>query len=238
MSSGACYETRHRGGDALATHRHHAAYAALVVDGAHEELSVDGSLRCTPGTLLLHPCFHAHGNRFSGGGARVLNRTLHDDASTCARVLRVPGLREARRVFEHGDARALAALIEACEPVRDAPVDDGWRGAMLRALDEGDAPVACIARELGVSPAYASRALLRSHGMGPLALRRELRWRRALALLHGPASLAEIALQAGFADQSHLSKVALAHSGLTPARLRVQVKSVQDDRMRSVAQSA
>lgn len=64
--------------------------------------------------------------------------------------------------------------------------------------------------------------------MGPQALRRELRWRHALTLLHGDAPLAEIALAAGFADQSHFNRIARLCSGMTPLRLRRQIKSVQD----------
>ncbi len=86
-----------------------------------------------------------------------------------------------------------------------------------------------IARRIGVSAAYASRALLRSHGMGPQALRRELRFRHALALLDSGDRLADIAQQAGFADQSHMTRTVRAHSGLTPSQLRGgQVKCVQD----------
>lgn len=222
-----CYETRHDRGDTLATHRHAGAYAALVVDGDHVETSIDGPIACEPGTLLLHPRFHAHGNRFGARGARVANLALPDGfAVAAATACRIADVRDAARAFAHGALEPLRELIAAAKPLE--PGNEGWRAAFLQALRDGDDPVALIARRVGVSAAYASRALLRSHGMGPQALRRELRWRRALALLPGNASLAEIATQAGFADQSHFNRVARACSGMTPIQLRRQVKCVQD----------
>lgn len=231
MCTGRCYETRHAADETLAPHRHVHAYAALVVEGCHVESSVDGPIVCEPGTLLLHPRFHAHGNRFGSRGARVLNLALDhaiDDMPVAghACAYRITDLRDARAVFMHGATHRLRVLVEDAAP--QAPETQDWQSAFLRALGESDAPVAQIARRLGVSSAHASRALLRLHGMGPQALRRELRWRRALSLLHGDHALAEVATLAGFADQSHLTRVARSCSGRTPAQLRREVKSVQD----------
>ncbi len=222
-----CYETRHSGGGSLATHRHRDAYAALVIEGMHVETSADGPLACEPGTLLLHPRFHAHGNRFGRGGARVINLPLpRGVAGSGAVAYRVGGLRDAREVFAHAAVDELDALLADAQPLC-APLD-GWQRAFVLALRDTDAPAGAIAARVGVSAAHASRALLRSHGMGPQALRRELRWRHALALLHGEVPLADIALLAGFADQSHFNRIARACSGMTPLQLRRQIKSVQD----------
>ena len=236
MPNPVCYETRHAGDDALAMHRHADAYAALVLDGSHVEVSIDGPRTCTPGTLVLHPRFHAHGNRFGRGGARVINLALPAAAHGGSHALRISDLREARRCFEHGDLTALQPLLAEAMPVPEDQAGDSWRSAFLAALRDDDAPVGAIARRIGVSAAYASRALLRSHGMGPQALRRELRFRHALALLDGGERLADVAQQAGFADQSHMTRTVRAHSGLTPSQLRGrQVKCVQDRAAGAVA---
>lgn len=221
------YETRHAGGETLATHRHTGAYAALVVDGCHVEASIDGPIACAPGTLLLHPRFHAHGNRFGGRGARVANLSLPDAFPVAvATAYRLADARDAVRIFAHGALEALGDLVAGAQPV--ACATDDWRNAFLEALRDGDESAGLIARRLGISDAHASRAMQRAYGMGPQALRRELRWRRAFALLRDDAPLAEVALRAGFADQSHLNRVARLCSGLTPAQLRRQVKCVQD----------
>ncbi|MFC4820394.1 AraC family transcriptional regulator [Dokdonella ginsengisoli] len=222
----ACYETRHARGDALPTHRHREAYAALVLDGSYEENSVDGPLPSRPGVLLLHPPYHAHGNRFERSGARVINLVLPAlDGVAQAQARLVPDLREAIAIFRHAPQRfaQLRAASTPCEP----PQVPAWQRAFVEALGAGDRPIADLAREFGVSAAHASRALSLSHGMSPQALRRELRWRRALALLATPAPLADVAADAGFADQSHLTRVVRAHAGLPPSALRRRIGGIK-----------
>lgn len=227
----ACYETRHDRGDALPTHRHREAYAALVLDGGYEETSADGPLPSRPGVLLLHPPYHAHGNRFERSGARVINLVLpalEDVARVQARV--VPNLREAMAIFQRAPER-FAELCAASVPDTQSPAVPAWQRGVVESLATSDRPIAEIAREWGVSAEHASRALSVSHGMSPQALRREFRWRRALALLTTPAPLAEVAAEAGFADQSHLSRIVRAHAGLPPAALRRRlggINCVQD----------
>ncbi|HSI56951.1 MAG TPA: helix-turn-helix domain-containing protein, partial [Ideonella sp.] len=122
---------------------------------------------------------------------------------------------------------ALAALLRDSEALAVPPAPD-WQAALVQALAEGDEPVGWIARRLGVSLAHASRSIRSAYGLAPQALRRELRWRRALALLAGDAPLAQIAASSGFADQSHFTRTTRLCAGLTPAALRRQINCVQD----------
>ncbi len=227
MPGPAAYETRHDACQVLGTHRHDGAYAALVLDGHHVEASADGPVKCTPGTVVLHPRWHAHGNRFGRTGARVVNVDLDPAlAPDTLRVLRVADLREASSVFARAPHH-LAGLIEACSEVERAAAP-GWQAEFLHGLQHGDAPLSLLARRAGVSLAHASRTFLKSHGMPPQLLRRELRCRRALSLLGGAQSLARIAADSGFADQSHLSRSLRQATGSPPAQLRRQIKCVQD----------
>lgn len=221
--SGGAYRTRHERGATLATHRHRAAYAALVLDGDYTESSLDGPLPCAPGTLVLHPAYHAHGDRFGRLGASALNIELADaGAAIAASAWRVHDLGEAREVFERCPQR-LPELLALATPQAAAELPD-WQAELLRRMADGDEEIALLARRLGVSAEHASRALSRSHGMSPRALRREARWRRALQLLGGALPLAQIAASAGFADQSHLHRIVVAHAGCTPAQLRRQLR--------------
>ncbi|QQP97676.1 helix-turn-helix domain-containing protein [Lysobacter enzymogenes] len=223
------YRTRHERNAALATHRHRDAYVALVLDGDYTESSLDGPLPCAPGTLVLHPPFHAHGDRFGRSGASAVNLELSAiatpgvvaDAGFAARAWRVHDLREAREVFERAPQR-LAELLACATPQAAAALPD-WQGELLRRMAEDEREIAELARELGVSAEHASRALGRSFGMSPRALRREARWRRALQLLGAPMPLVQVAAAAGFADQSHLHRIVVAHAGCTPLQLRRQL---------------
>lgn len=222
------FETRHTRGTSMPAHRHREAYAALIVAGSYTESSVDGPVPCRPGTLVLHPAFHAHADRFGARDVRVVNVILPmSGRGRGAQVLSVPSLREGIDVFRRAPGR-LAELCRACTPHERLEIRD-WQQAFLDALRDSDAPVGSIARRLGVSAAHASRELRRTFGMPPVALRRELRSRRARELLASSLSLPDIAATCGFADQSHLTRVIRAHTGRTPATLRAHIKSVQDD---------
>jgi AraC family transcriptional regulator len=230
----AIYETRHAANDTLATHRHHAAYAALVIEGSYVETCSDGPVHCTPGSLVLHPAFHLHGNRFGGRNARVLNLRLgHELGDHKTRVLRVADLRSARNIFARDPESFSALLIEASPG--EMPQLPHWQRAFVAALSEGDESIGCIAARVDVSVAHASRAIGKSHGMSPQSLRREFRWQRALGLLGGTQSLASIAAQTGFADQSHFTRTTRAFTGMSPAALRQQIKSVQDSDLADMA---
>ncbi|HZH44860.1 MAG TPA: helix-turn-helix domain-containing protein [Lysobacter sp.] len=223
-----CYETRHARQTSLPTHRHLHAYAALVVDGSHVEAGIEGPHGCEPGTLILHPPFHVHGNRFGRTGARVVNLPWPALPPGRSRVLRVPHLGEALAVFRRAPER-LPELVAECRDVAERGVAlPDWQAALVAELVGGDEEIGTIARRLGVSPAHAARAVAASHGMSPQRLRAEARWQRALCLLADDAALAEVAARAGFADQSHLTRACRRATGLTPTSLRRHIKSVQD----------
>ena len=72
-----------------------------------------------------------------------------------------------------------------------------------------------------VDAAYLSRAFRRAEGCTMGEYRRRLRARKAARLLgKGRMPLAEVAFEAGFADQSHLSRVFKTEFGVTPLRFQ------------------
>jgi transcriptional regulator GlxA family with amidase domain len=90
--------------------------------------------------------------------------------------------------------------------------------------------VAGAARRAGLSREYASRLHRRCLGLPPSAVRAEERLRRALALLADTRMpLSQVAIEAGFADQAHLTRTIRTATGRTPGDLRrgAQVTSVQ-----------
>ena len=73
----------------------------------------------------------------------------------------------------------------------------------------------------GVDPAHLARAFRAHYGTTAGAYLREIRVRRAAdALALSSAALSQIALDGGFADQSHLTRVFGEFYGLTPRRWR------------------
>lgn len=65
---------------------------------------------------------------------------------------------------------------------------------------------------------------MRHHtGLRAVQLVRLARFRRALTLLDGTASLAAVAVGAGYADQAHLTREFLRMAGVTPGVHRASV---------------
>jgi AraC-like DNA-binding protein len=88
--------------------------------------------------------------------------------------------------------------------------------AAVVALARPTARVGAVAAELGVSPRQLQRRVSDAVGYGPKVLARVLRFRRLQAL--APAPLAELALDAGYADQAHMTSEVTRLAGTSPVR--------------------
>ena len=88
--------------------------------------------------------------------------------------------------------------------------------AAIAELARPRARVGAAAAELGVSARQLQRRVTDAVGYGPKMLARVLRFRR-LQLLP-PAPLAELALDAGYADQAHMTAEVSRLTGLSPVR--------------------
>src|ERR1051325_11344823 len=146
-------------------------------------------------------------------GAR-LNREFH--RSDSAAKLAIEGL-------------ALELLAEATrQPSREIGAAPPWlrqaREMVAERFSE-NLKLTQIAAEVGVHPVYLAAAFRQKFGVTIGELVRKLRIEHACAELskkHLP--LSAIALQAGFADQSHFSKVFKSHVGITPRQYRTTVR--------------
>ncbi|WP_205695808.1 helix-turn-helix domain-containing protein [Conexibacter sp. SYSU D00693] len=112
--------------------------------------------------------------------------------------------------------RALAALAHG---VADGP-DAAVQAAAVQLAVPG-ARVGDVAARLGLSDRQLRRRCDAAVGYGPKVLQRVLRLRRLRALAQRSADrdLARLALDAGYADQPHLSNDVKRLTGLTPAQL-------------------
>jgi AraC-like DNA-binding protein len=88
--------------------------------------------------------------------------------------------------------------------------------AAIAALSRPGARVAGVAAELGLSARQLQRRIAAAVGYGPKTLQRVLRFRRLQALSDGP--LVQRALDAGYADQAHMTAEVTRLTGLSPVR--------------------
>lgn len=169
-----------------------------------------------------HPGEHVAGLRFAPGtGPLVFGVPAHE-----LRDRRVPlgdlWPERAVRLLEEQVApradpgRALERV--AAERLRAAPSVPRMHGQAVAALAQGRA-VREVAEAAGLSERQLHRRCLDTFGYGPKTLARVLRMQRALAAARRPVPLAQAALEAGYADQSHLTREVRALAGVPPAEL-------------------
>ena len=120
----------------------------------------------------------------------------------------------AATIFEQAVLRDLA----------DAPAIDRIAAEATRRLGSGrSATLASLASELGLSARQLRRRVEAATGVAPKPLHRVLRFQRFLALAstkNRPTSqLARLAAEAGYADQSHLTRESMRLEGRTPGEL-------------------
>jgi AraC-like DNA-binding protein len=118
-----------------------------------------------------------------------------------------------RDVAAGSDPHAL--LLRAVE-LRGVREPDPLVRAAVVALGRPRARVDRIAAELGVSSRQLQRRVSNAVGYGPKMLARVLRFRRLQAL--APAPLVELALNAGYADQAHMTAEVTQLAGVSPVR--------------------
>jgi len=213
-----------------------------VLQGGFEESLRSNSIECTAPTVLFKPPGELHSNCAGLAGARSLAIEFPEQRAAT-------GLRAVRRVHSV-QADALVSLLVAELQVKDACSElaveglalellavvgrttsavalhsrPGWLdGALeeLRARFRQSLPLFEVASTVGVSPAHFTRVLTRHEGVTPSEYLRRLRIEYAKSqLLRTDRSLAAIAGDSGFADQSHFTRTFVRVEGTTPGRFR------------------
>jgi AraC family transcriptional regulator len=239
-------ETRHPAQSHIPVHAHRNAYFCFVRQGSYHETFGLGSRECQPLTIAFHPADEAHSERMAGAEVRSLNAEV--SPAWLARVREAaPALRDpidARggppawlalrlyREFRDGDGVSPLAieglLLEiAAELARTAQrpaAAPRWLGRvreLLRSRFAEGVSLAEVAAEAGVHPVHLASVFRRCLGcsVGEFVRRCRVEY-AAEQLARRGRPLPEIALEAGFADQSHLTRIFKRVTGLTPAAYR------------------
>ena len=239
-------ETRYPPGARLPRHCHEHAYFCLIRRGTYGEEYAGGQRRCGPLMLAFHPPEEMHAEHFDGEEVRSFNIEITPSwvRGLAGAVLPLdrpfdshggPAAGLAVRLFdefEHFDTSSpliieglTLELLGVCHrQARGAAVVPRWLRRVSDLLTERCADawtLAHLAAEAGVHPGYLATAFRRHFGctVGEFVRRQRV----ALACRHlagTGAPLADVALTAGFADQSHFTRTFKRHLGLTPAAYR------------------
>jgi AraC family transcriptional regulator len=251
-------ETRHPPGAHLPRHCHERAYFCLIRRGTYREEYVGRQRFCGPHMLAFHPPMEVHAEHIDAeevcsfnieitalwargfpGGSLPLSRPFDCNAG--------PAVGLAVRIldeFEHYDASSpliveglmLELLGVSDRQMRGEAGLPRWlRGVsdLLRERCADSWTLTDVASEAGVHPGYLASAFRRHFGctIGEF-IRRQRIALACRALADGDTPLADVALLAGFADQSHFTRTFKRQLGLTPAAYR-KTASPSADRSKS-----
>ncbi|HJU73345.1 MAG TPA: AraC family transcriptional regulator [Gemmatimonadaceae bacterium] len=243
-------EKRHPAGQRLPPHAHDQPYLCFVLAGSWKERFSGGERTCLPRSVIYHPPGEIHSDTFDQSARlfameldpswqrRVAATTsmFNEPHAFHSRQVSVTALRlyeEARRddaVSPLVIEGLMLELLGACSrsQLTRRPAPQHWLlGAedILRQEFRQPPSLGALAARAGVHPVHMARAFRAHFGSTMRDFVRALRLdyaSRALASTMRP--VAEIALDAGFADQSHLTKAFQRHLGTTPARYRAAAR--------------
>jgi AraC family transcriptional regulator len=238
-----------RSEDEVETHRHDDAHFVLVLSGTYISSALHAPARSPSPTLVFNPAGTTHRDRFVDGKGSFMTVSLdpallegagelklvHESATVLRDGASVAtAFRIAREISRGGDAalleagawEMLAGLHRAApRPSRSLPA---WAyqayGAVMDMAADSHLRIADLAAGLGVHPVHLARVFRQAWGYSPGELLRLRRVEQASGLLRHPGlAMAEVALAAGFADQSHMTRAFQAQYGMTPRCYRRQM---------------
>ena len=242
-------ESRHPASTVIPRHAHRLATVNILVDGSFEEsYPRRRDLRCEATSILVRPPGAYHLDKLGRAGAcnlvlevderRLESIRSHSRVFDAIGVLEsqraiaaVQGIRHELEIRDGATPMALEGLsLELLTAVargrssRSAATSPWLRRATEALHDRFQDPglrFQDLALEAGVHPVSFARSFRAAHGTSPGEYLRRLRVEWAAEQIRTTQlPLAEIALDAGFSDQSHLSRVFKMAYGQTPSAWR------------------
>jgi AraC family transcriptional regulator len=235
----------------FAPHVDHQFRISLVLRGHLRETHDGTEEQASTLSVVTKPGDARHADRFGPGGARLLSVTASPETFE-APDRSIESLRRWRWVHQGPVTRAAAgvvsarrtaapdraeAMAEAVDGLVDALTTTAARptGAppswlqqvrdRLRATYDRTVPVSTLAEDAGVHPTHLTRRFRQHFGCPVTTYRQQLRVKAAAhAVATTDRSLAAVALDCGFCDQSHLTHVFREHLGSTPGAFRAHAQ--------------
>jgi AraC family transcriptional regulator len=228
------------GGTRFRRHEHEGVHVCCVLEGGFVEARPGGREDVGPGTVRVSPSAR-HDIDFARQGARCA--VLHLAASD-ARRDRVRDTRFVRDPWVAGLVARLGGVLADMSPLatprveesivellaqiqrrregRAAPPPPWLRTARELVHDDPTAAtLGALAERLNVHRVHLARAFRDHYGETIGDQLRRVRLLRAMRLLReSDAPLSRVAADAGFADQSHMTRALRSSLGLTPAQAR------------------
>ena len=244
VSSFILTETAHKALSRLPRHAHENSYFCFVLQGVYTERCGSRELACEPATLTFRHSGETHEDRFHDHDGRVFVleippqwiERLRENSLTLKSTAEFRGgslpqlTARLNREFHKTD-RAASLAIEglALELMAEAARQSSnaleratprWLRQAQEMLVENFSEkltLTQVAAQVGVHPVHLASVFRQKYGCTVGEFVRRLRIEHACReIVKGECALATIALEAGFADQSHFSKAFRFYVGMTP----------------------
>jgi AraC family transcriptional regulator len=227
-------------------HSHASSHFVLVVRGTYITEARNQDRLYGPGTLIYNPMGTVHRDRFHKGSGRFLTITpLADTARLLDAHIPVSlvihdaepiaaAIRARRLIFDGHGRKLLPELVEdSCLDLAGTISTSGeaesrqvpsWLVKAKQIISDCctiGITVRAVANRLGIHPVHLARAFRRHFHLSPSEYVSRCRISRARKLLvNSNLALAEIAMEVGFSDQSHLTNAFRRETAMTPAVYR------------------
>lgn len=204
----------------LSPHRHLNGYASIVRRGTYIESGLSGRYRVQSAMIVLHPPLQMHSNVILES-SQIWNVTYRPETEACASVFTGSG---AERLIARGSkphCDEVSEALQQCEPVIAEPMPNWMKDTVDHGFDRFDRI------QHGRSREHAHREFKAYFGIAPGRWRREGKLQHTLTLMKTNLTLVEIAVEAGYSDQSHMNRIVRQETGLRPRDLRTFVRANQ-----------
>ena len=228
----------------MAPHTDKLPRISIILDGDLRETHGSQSINATRGCLVIKPGHVIHENTFGSKPVRSLSISFHDEHLFTQHFenwewfkdpkLNVLGIRfwtEVRNIrSEESLMRCFNEFLYTVGTLRhnDSVVPVFWIAELKKLIEEGicDADnIYLLSKKLRLHRVYLSRAFKKYNGASPVEFRKYVRISAAFFdLILTKKSLAAIAYDAGFSDQSHMTREFIKFAGLTPGQFRKLTK--------------
>lgn len=206
----------------IARHHHREPYATIILSGGYEESGDAGRLTARAGEVLLHGPFSAHRDRVSTARTAVIDLPLPLDGREWPARASLADPDAIVRAAERDPVAAVAAMMAGLAPAQSADGDE-LPDQLSAALRISASPrIGEWAAARGRSREHVSRSFEKLYGVSPAAYRADCQAKRAWRMIvASDESLAGIAIEAGYADQAHMTRAVTGLTGMSPGRWRI-----------------
>ena len=237
-------ETCYQGHQKIPNHYHRNFYICYVVKGQFSEVNQNRGIVCNSGDIVIHPANAEHSNEFHHHNGICFNIELTSANGPALIIPRDKTLKLSNPILTNcikktygefrfddtfSDMIIEGLVLETLGYVQRQSkyTTPYWLKKAKEIIhDQRDGlSISYLSKELRMSPSHLCREFKKSFGLSIGEYIQHLRITEACKMLKASnAGLLEIALDTGFADQSHFTRTFKKLTGLTPGQYRSIIK--------------